>query len=184
VLIVLAASAALAQPVSAQIRSGQLYNIQHASTARAADGFTTVRYVDAHVTPDQDYRIVTRLRQENDTQLWRLTALGGDDYMISSLSNGRYWDAHVTEDRDYELVTRPRQENDTQRWRVIAQSDGTYTIMQVSTGRFVDAYDTAEADFRVVTRPRQDNDTQRWYITPYLGGGEVVNCLPFVNFCF
>ena len=74
------------------------------------------RYVDAHVESGQDYRLVTRPQQKNDTQRWILKSLGNNRFTIQQASNDRYVDAHEHKGQDYRLVTRPRQKNDTQRW--------------------------------------------------------------------
>ena len=137
--------------------NGGIYTIQQRSNGR---------YVDAHVTSDRDYLLVTRTRQDNDTQRWIFTPLGGNVYTIQQKGNGRYVDAHVTSDRDYELVTRTRQDNDTQRWILRRVGRDTYTIQQKSNGRYVDAHEHAGRDFALVTRQPQNQDTQRWVIRP------------------
>lgn len=142
------------QPESAPLNGGT-YTIRQRSNGR---------YVDAHVTSDRDYLLVTRTRQDNDTQRWIITPLGGNVYTIQQKSNGRYVDAHVTSGRDYELVTRKRQDNDTQRWILQRIGRHTYTIQQKSNGRYVDAHQHAGRNYALVTRTRQDNDTQRWVI--------------------
>jgi hypothetical protein len=122
------------------------------------------RYVDAHVTLDRDFLVVTREAQNNDTQRWLLTPVGGNAYTIQQKSNGRYVDAHVTPDRDFELVTRESQKNDTQRWIMTPLGGDVYTIQQKSNRRYVDAHVTPDRDFALVTRESQKNDTQRWVI--------------------
>ena len=74
------------------------------------------RYVDAHVTSNNDFSLVTRPRQNNDTQRWIIRPLGNNVYTIRQKSNGRYVDAHEAANNNFRLVTRPRQNNDTQRW--------------------------------------------------------------------
>jgi len=177
-LIGAAAGVVIALSASVVLADGQIFTatIQHVATGR---------YVDAHVTADRDYSIVTRTFQNNKTQQWILTKLGGllggGIFRIISVSNGRYWDAHVTADRDYGLVTRPYQNNDTQRWKLTDMGDGTRTIQQVTNGRYVDAHDTADKDFRIVTRPYQRNTTQRWRIKKI--ADNIKNCLPVIG-CF
>jgi hypothetical protein len=124
----------------------------------------TGRFLDAHVTADRDFRVVTRPRQDNASQRWQLTHLGGSVYTIEQQSTGRRLDAHDTHDRDFAVVTRPRQNNTTQQWLVTALGSDRYEILQRSTGRNLDAHDTQDKDFAVVTRPVQNNNTQRWIV--------------------
>jgi len=42
----------------------------------------TNRYLDAYGSNAQDYRLVTRPAQDNNTQRWKLTPLGNDIYTI------------------------------------------------------------------------------------------------------
>lgn len=128
-----------AAPVSAQVT---IVTIQQSNTGR---------FVDAHETADQDYRIVTRAAQNNDTQRWIMTPVGGS-YTFQQVSTGRYWDAHESANNDFRLVTRPAQNDLTQRWRVTSVGGGLVTMQQVSNGRFVDAYSTSDGDFGLVTR--------------------------------
>jgi len=72
------------------------------------------RYMDAH-EGSNDNSVVTRGRQNNDTQRWILTPLGKNTYTIQQKSNRRYMDAHEGSN-DNSVVTRGRQNNDTQRW--------------------------------------------------------------------
>jgi hypothetical protein len=122
------------------------------------------RYVDAHEIEAKDFALVTRAAQNNDTQKWVLTPVGGV-YTIQQKSNGRFVDAHEIERKDFALVTRTAQNNDTQRW-VLTRLGGPYTIQQRSNSRYVDAHDSAENDFALVTRTAQNNDNQRWTVTP------------------
>jgi Matrixin/Putative peptidoglycan binding domain/Ricin-type beta-trefoil lectin domain-like len=121
------------------------------------------RFVDAHEIADQDFRLVTRTAQNNDTQRWDLAPVGAV-YVIRQKSSGRFLDAHETDDNDFRLVTRDAQGDATQRWVVMPVGDGSSTIRQVSNGRFVDAHEIADKDFGLVTRTAQDNDTQRWLL--------------------
>ena len=153
-----------ASPASAETR---IVTIQQMSTDR---------YVDAHEHAGEDYRIVTREAQNNDTQLWRMTRLDGNVFTIQQLSSGRYWDAHEYDGQDYRLVTRPAQNNDTQRWLALDLGADIFTIQQVSNGRYVDAHVNTAEDYRLVTRTAQNNATQQWRITTILI--EMVDPLP------
>ena len=124
----------------------------------------TGRFLDAHASVDRDFRVVTRPRQDNASQRWLFTHLGGSVYTIEQQSTGRRLDAHDTRDRDFAVVTRPRQHNTTQHWLVTALGSDRYELLQRSTGRNLDAHDTQDKDFAVVTRPVQNDDTQRWLI--------------------
>jgi hypothetical protein len=135
-----------------------------------ADGTYTIRqkssgrFVDAHEHDGEDFRLVTRTAQNNDTQRWEVTSVG-TVYAIQQRSSGRFVDAHESSGQDFRLVTRSAEANDTQRWVVRPVGDGSFTMRQLSSGRFVDAHEHAGEDFRLVTRPAQNNDTQRWLLT-------------------
>lgn len=121
------------------------------------------RFVDAHEHSGKDFGVVTRPAQNNSTQRWIISPVGGI-YTIQQKSNNRFVDAHEHSGKDFGLVTRPAQNNATQRW-VITHEGGPFTIQQQSNNRFVDAHDTSGDDFASVTRPAQNNDTQRWIFT-------------------
>jgi hypothetical protein len=74
--------------------------------------------MDAHEAADNDFSVVTRTAQHNDTQRWVIMYLGSDTYTIQQLSSGRFADAHVTSSNDFSVVTRTAQNNDTQRWLI------------------------------------------------------------------
>lgn len=131
------------------------YTIQQASNNR---------FVDAHESESQDFRLVTRDPQNNDTQRWIITPVGRNEYTIQQRSNSRYVDAHESSNQDYRLVTRTQQNNNTQRWIIRSAGRGTYTIQQKSNGRYVDAHEHSGEDYRLVTRTWQNNNTQRWII--------------------
>ena len=73
------------------------------------------RYMDAHETSNEDFRVVTRTAQNNDTQRWIMTSAGAS-YTFQQVSTGRYLDAYLTENQDFQLVTRPAQNDTTQQW--------------------------------------------------------------------
>ena len=120
------------------------------------------RYVDAHENSKNDYALVTRPAQKNDTQRWILTPLGDNVYTIQQKKNRRYVDAHENSKNDYVLVTRPAQGNATQRWILTLQGDNVYIIQQQSSRRYVDAHENSVNGYRLVTRPAQNNNTQQW----------------------
>jgi hypothetical protein len=124
------------------------------------------QFLDAHEISSLDYNVVTRTMQDNNTQLWLFTDMGGGLYTIVQVSSGRFLDAHEIASLDYRVVTRPQQNNNTQLWRVQNIGGDYHTIQQVSSGRFLDSYDSSAQDFRAVTRPRQRLDTgsQQWRI--------------------
>jgi len=119
-----------------------------------------------------DYKLVTRLAQDNDTQRWILTDLGDDTYTIQQKSTSRYMDAHgdnaLNDLLDFSVVTRPYQDNDTQRWILTKSTGHSYTIQQKSNNLYLDAYERKDGH-RLVTRLKQENDTQKWVLTPSLG---------------
>ena len=124
------------------------------------------RFLDAYESTGNDFNVVTRTAQNNDTQRWTITPVG-TVFTMQQKSNGRFVDAHESESNDFNVVTRTAQNNDTQRW-VLREVHGmlsTYTIQQLSNGRYLDAYETGN-DFDVVTRTAQNNDSQRWIVKP------------------
>ena len=132
---------------------GTVYTIQQLSNGR---------YADAHEVAGEDFRMVTRTAQNNDSQRWVAIPLGNNVYTFQQLSTGRFADAHEFAGQDFRMVTRPRQSNTTQQWRAIPLGNGNYNLQQVSSSRFADAHEIAGEDFRMVTRPLQTNNTQRW----------------------
>ncbi len=74
------------------------------------------RHMDAHENDANDFSVVTRSTQGNDTQRWILTYLGGERYRLQHMVNGRYMDAHEHQEADFSVVTRGFQNNATQRW--------------------------------------------------------------------
>jgi hypothetical protein len=74
----------------------------------------TMRYLDAY-TYNNDYRVVTRDFQDNDTQEWEKEAGDDNDWKITQVNTGRFLDAH-TNSNDYNVVTRPDQNDATQTW--------------------------------------------------------------------
>ena len=125
------------------------------------------RLLDAHQILSEDFRLVTRPEQGNETQRWLLAPVG-TVYVIRHKSSGRFLDAYQSGfegDDDFRLVTRdPSLDDATQRWIVVPAGDGTVTIRQLSTNRFVDAHEIAERDFEAVTRPAPPDGTQRWVL--------------------
>ncbi len=155
-LMALNVSFLLVAPVSvAQNLLQGVYTIQQKSNGR---------YVDAYEVTNQDYGLVTRPAQNNDSQQWILTHLGNDTYTIQQKSNGRFMDAHEVTNQDYRLVTRPAQNNNSQQWILTHLGNDTYTIQQKSSGRYVDAYEVTDQDYGLVTRPAQNNNSQQWMI--------------------
>ena len=119
-----------------------------------------LRFLDAHEIQQRDFNVVTRPFQNNNTQHWRLTPVGGNVYTIVQVSSGRFLDAHEIQGLNFRVVTRPQQNNDTQRWRLFGFGGGFFTIQQVSSGRFLEA--TLNGDFQVVTRPESGSNEQTW----------------------
>ncbi|HEX6254280.1 MAG TPA: RICIN domain-containing protein [Euzebyales bacterium] len=126
------------------------------------------RFVDAHEDASEDFSVVTRTAQDNDTQRWRFTPVA-TVVTMQQVSSDRYVDAHEDAAEDFSVVTRTAQHNDSQRWVVTPVTGrlSTYTLQQLSSGRYLDAHVVGgAADFSVVTRTAQDNDTQRWLLAP------------------
>jgi len=125
-------------------------------------------FVDAYET-DNDYSVVTRLAQNNDTQKWLFTPWGGL-YLIHQKNSHRYLDAYEDSNHDFSMVTRTFQNNTSQQWLILYLGNDTYTIQQQSNQRFADAHESSSNDYSAVTRTPQNNDTQRWILTPQSDG--------------
>lgn len=128
---------------------------------------STLRFMDAHESSANDFSVVTRPNQNNDTQRWTVTPVGMVCTLIQKSGN-RFMDAHESSANDFSVVTRTAQKNDSQLWVLLAVPGElcTYTLQQLRNGRYMDAHVVSASDFSVVTRTRQDNDTQRWILTP------------------
>jgi hypothetical protein len=92
-------------------------------------------FVDAHENSEQDFSLVIRTEQHNNTQRWILIPVGGvyniwQFSTIQQLSPGRFMDAYENSDQDFRLVTRPEQTNDTQKWILTHVGNSTFTIQQ------------------------------------------------------
>ena len=106
---------------------------------------------------------MTRTAQNNDTQRWVLTHLGGHTYTIQQKSNGRFVDAHEITEKDFARdPDGPEQRHSTVGADALRRRYVHYPAK--SNGRFVDAHEITEKDFALVTRTAQNNDTQRWLI--------------------
>jgi astacin len=127
-----------------------LYTIQQQSNGR---------FVDAHEYSAKDFAVVTRTAQNNDTQKWVLTRVGGPYtgglYTIQQKSKGRFVDAYQSSGHDFALVTRTAKNSDAQRWIVTPLGDNMFTVQQKSSGRFMDAHEIEGKDFALVTGPHR-----------------------------
>jgi hypothetical protein len=121
------------------------------------------RFLDAHEIEERDFNVVTRPRQDNDSQRW-FTIKEGNLFRFQQVSSGRFLDAHEYSDADFRVVTRPRQENNTQLWSMnVIDGHNRFTLRQASSGRFLDAYVSETQDYQVVTRPEKpDSKAQLW----------------------
>ena len=124
----------------------------------------TLRFLDAHEIKERDFQVVTRPFQNDNTQLWVLTDMGGGLHTIMQVSSGRFLDAHEIGSLDFRVVTRLRQNNNTQLWRLNNFGGGFHTIQQASNNRFLDAYGSQARDFSAVTRPATGSSAQSWRI--------------------
>jgi hypothetical protein len=132
--------------------SGQQLRIVTVTLGSAA------RFLDALETADQDFNVVTRPNQNNNTQRWLLRTAGTGVVTIQQLSNGRYLDTE-----SFRVVTNEKQpNNDTQRWRLLGFGGGFFKIQQVSTNRVLQA--TLNTGFPVVAQAEGGTDMQVWRI--------------------
>ncbi len=93
-------------PIDFPLAPGATVTIQQVSSAR---------FVDAHQSSSNDFSVVTRPAQNNDTQRWRLES-AGCIVTIQQASSNRFLDAHENSSNDFSVVTRSAQNNDTQLW--------------------------------------------------------------------
>jgi len=151
---------------------------------KAADCRNYCSFLDAHHQSENDFRVVGRERQNDNSQKWILNSVGKDQpntYTLQQKLNMQYLDAHTDSGNDYQAVTRGKQDDDSQRWIIepVAEStpsgdgvlNGLYTIKQKATSMFLDAHIDRKEN-SVVMRGHQDDDTQRWFIqqVPYQPG--------------
>ena len=122
------------------------------------------RFLDAHEIEEEDFRLVTRPAQDNDTQRWLLRPIASV-HTIRHKNSGRFLDADQSGFGDFRLVTLPARTDDAQRWIVMPISIGSASIRELSNNRFLDAYETDANDFGAMTRPRRDSDSQRWFLS-------------------
>ncbi|WP_167837608.1 RICIN domain-containing protein [Nocardia altamirensis] len=142
------------------------------ANAEQADDVVTIqqvssgRYLDAWNDGTHDYNVVTRPKQGDTSQQWRIDwdDSGTGTGTVRQVSSNRYLDAHEIESLDYRVVTRPGQNNPTQLWRIQSIGGGKYTIQQASSNRYLDAHEIADKDFGAVTRPAQNNPTQQFVL--------------------
>jgi hypothetical protein len=94
------------------------------------------RFLDAHQNSSNDFSIVTRPAQNNDTQRWRFTPVGMV-HTIQQLSSDRFLDAHENTAKDYSAVIRGDQGNDSQKWvamHVAVEPEVNRTLLDPGSG--------------------------------------------------
>lgn len=98
------------------------------------------RLLDAYDKSSDDFAVVTRFAQDDNSQRWSFTPVGVV-YTVQQASSDRFLDAYESDENNYEVVTRNDQDNDSQRWvaRAVVGSLSAYTLQQLSSGRFLDA---------------------------------------------
>mmetsp|Transcript_156069 Transcript_156069/g.291222 ORF Transcript_156069/g.291222 Transcript_156069/m.291222 type:complete len:419 (-) Transcript_156069:56-1312(-) len=85
---------------------------------------SNMRFLDAYEDDANNYAVVTRAAQGDDSQKWLLKATGDGTYTIQQKVNMRFLDAYQEVDNNnYAVVTRPAQGDDSQKW-VIKACDG------------------------------------------------------------
>ena len=75
-----------------------------------------LRFLDAHEISSLSFRVVTRTKQNNDTQRWILLDFGGNFFTIQQVSSGRFLEA--TLDGDFQVVTRAAPDSNQTVWRL------------------------------------------------------------------
>jgi len=116
-------------------------------------------WLDAHQGP-ASFNVVMRTLQENNSQRWWLTNVGGNVHTIEQISSGRFLDAFQS--GNFHVITQPLECNDTQRWRLLSLGGNSFLIQQVSTGRYLEATFSPDGQNLVVTREDQFSDGASW----------------------
>lgn len=84
----------------------------------------TLRYLDAYTSSSNDYQVMMRQYQNDNTQIWTIRPVAGlaNTYTIQQAYNSRFLDAYTSSSNNYTAVTRSAESNDTQKWIIeIAQ---------------------------------------------------------------
>jgi hypothetical protein len=127
-----------------------------------------LRFVDAWDDGTHDWTVVTRDFQNNDSQKWRMVAVGSGIYTFQQLSSGRFLDAHETgaPGYDYRMVLRPQQNNQSQQWRLVDYGGAFYTMENVLLARMADNSLDPALDFQLMTRMPYEaqGNSQVWRI--------------------
>ena len=147
-----------------------------AMAAPRSGSSATCRFVDAHEIADEDFRLVTRTAQNNDTQRWLLDNVGANTFTVRQKSNGRFVDAHELAGEDFRWSparprTTTRNAGSSPRWEPSTRSARRATAASWTPTSI------ADEDFRLVTRPAQNNDTQRWVVLPVGDGSFTIQQL-------
>jgi hypothetical protein len=166
--LAVALTAAIAAPVAAaQFNLNPDVQLQLASqdrivTIQQANG---LRMVDAWDDGTHDWTVVTRNFQNNDSQKWQMTQIGGNVYTFKQLSSGRYLDAHETGAEGYvwRMVTRPQQNNQSQQWLLVDYGGGFYTMQNVLLGRYADNTLDPALDFHLMTSEQSLGNNSQTY---------------------
>ena len=117
---------------------------------------SAARFLDAHEIAAQDFNVVTRPAQTNNSQRWLLRS-AGTGVTIQQLSNGRYLDTE-----QHRAITDKKQNTDFQRWRLLGFGGGFFKIQQVSTNRVLQA--TENTGSPVFVQAEHGTDMQVWRI--------------------
>jgi hypothetical protein len=150
--------------------------------------FLDVVWDEAHLR----YSVVTKRRQNVQTQFWTLKERSDGVFTIRNSANSGFMDAYQgSNDNSANLVQYAGA--DSHKWVIarapgivvppitidppiaidpplkidptLGQLSGTYTIVQQSSMRFMDAHEGTRNN-SAVTRPRQNDPTQMWIIQP------------------
>jgi hypothetical protein len=91
-----------------------IFTIQKVGTN---EGSAQGHFLDAYEDGGNDWRVVTRTAQNNPSQQWMVTRVGGtNSFTIQQRSNQRFLDAYSG--RDWQVVTRGQELNDSQQWQL------------------------------------------------------------------
>ena len=132
--------------------------------ATFSNGFYTIqqknkgKFLDAYQTAKDDYNTVTRKNQNDDSQKWEFTGLGGV-FLMKQKSKGLYIGRSNYSEIDYPVLT---QSSAAEKWVIIANKDkSSFTLQNLRNFQFLDAYQDSKGH-SVVTRTAQNNTTQEW----------------------
>jgi hypothetical protein len=113
------------------------------------------RFLDAHQSSADDFSVVTRGDQDNDTQKWVAMHVATEPVVNQAFPGPA---DETTNPESAFGIGVPNQ--------LPTLGIPAFTLQQLSSGRFLDAHQNSAHGFSAATRGNQNNDTQRWVVSP------------------